>query len=239
MLDSLLSDNLSGVHFILRWLHVYFGILWIGLLYYFNFVQGSFMAEADPVAKAQVIQKLLPRAMWWFRYAALWTFILGFLMLMIRSHQDMSAAGAEVFQNSYWTNILTGALLGTLMFLNVWGIIWRGQKIVIENAKTVASGGAANPAAGPAAARALLASRTNTLFSVPMLFFMLAAPHLGYNVGENSNVMLYWILALVIIGGIEINAIKGKLGPMTTIKGVITGGFVLTAVFAVLIIALI
>lgn len=235
MLDSLLSDNLSGLHFIFRFTHVFFGILWIGLLYYFNFVHGAYMAEADATAKASVLQKHLPRAMWWFRYGALWTWVFGFLMLMLRSHQDAAVAGSSVFQNAYWTSILTGALMGTIMFLNVWGIIHRAQKVVIENAKTVAGGGTANPQAPIAAGKALLASRTNTLLSIPMIFFMLSANHLGFNVTENSSIMGYWIAALVILAAIEVNAIKGKTGPITTIKGVITAGFVLTAVFVGLI----
>lgn len=232
MLNSLLDGNLQGLHFVMRWLHVYFGVLWIGLLYYFNFVQGSFMAETDAQAKAQVLQKLLPRAMWWFRYAALWTFIFGLFMLMLRSHQDMSAAGtAAVFRNAYWTNILTGALMGTLMFLNVWGIIHRGQKVVIANAVDVAAGKPANPAAAAWAPKVLRASRTNTLLSVPMLYFMLGSSHLNFAVTEgSSSTGGYWALVLLIIGGIEVNAIVGKLGPMTTIKGVITSGFVLTAI---------
>lgn len=234
MLTTLFSD-IWGAHFLLRWLHLFFGIVWIGLLYYFNFVQGAFMAETtEATAKSQVLQKLLPRAMWWFRWGAMWTFVTGFLMIMIRSHVDMSASGAAVFSTPYWINILTGGLLATLMFLNVWLIIWPKQKVVIANAQATAGGAAANPAAAPSAARALVASRTNTLFSIPMMFFMVGANHLGYAVNEGSNVMLYWIVALVMIGAIEANAIFGKTGPITTIKGVVTSGFVLTLVFATL-----
>jgi uncharacterized membrane protein len=234
MLHTLLGD-IWGVHFIFRWLHLFFGITWIGLLYYFNFVQGAFMAETtEATAKSQVLQKLLPRALWWFRWAALWTFVTGFFMLSIRAHVDMSASGSAVFATPYWINILTGGLMATLMFLNVWGIIWRKQKIVIANAQATAGGAAANPLAAPAGARSTVASRTNTLLSIPMMFFMVGANHLGYVVNENSNVMLYWIVALLIIFGIEANAIWGKTGPMTTVKGVVTSGFVLTAIFAVL-----
>jgi uncharacterized membrane protein len=157
------------------------------------------------------------------------------MMLMMRAHQDMSAAGtAAVFRNAYWTNILTGGLMGTLMFLNVWLIIWPKQKIIIANAKATAGGSAPDPRAAIVAPQAGLASRTNTLFSIPMLFFMLAANHLGFEVKEgSSNTMLYWILVLIIIGGIEINGIKGKMGPITTIKGAVTSGFVLTVIFII------
>jgi uncharacterized membrane protein len=231
MLQSLM--NIQGLHFLFRWLHLFFGIMWIGLLYYFNYVQGAFMAEADPAGKAQVLQKLLPRAMWWFRWGAMWTFVTGVLMLMINAHVEMSVGGSIMY-NPAWINILTGAFFGTLMFLNVWLIIWPKQKIVIANAVGVAAGKPADPAAAVAAGKALLASRTNTMFSIPLLFFMVAKAHLGFAVTESSHVCLYWLIAALIILGLEVNSIKGKLGPIATIKGVITAGFVLTGVFVVL-----
>jgi uncharacterized membrane protein len=234
MLDTLFDANLVGIYFVFRWLHVFFGVIWIGHLYYFNFVQGAFMAETDAGAKSQVLQKLAPRALWWFRWGAMWTFVTGVIMLSIRAHQDSSTGGSAVFASPFWINILTGATLATLMFLNVWLIIWPKQKIVIANAVATAGGGAVNPNAAGAAARATVSSRTNTLFSIPMLFFMLSASHFGYVVDESSNVAVYWVLALLIIGGLQANAMYGKTGPMTTIKGVITCGFILTAVFVVL-----
>ncbi len=228
MLDSLL-DPAIGLMFVFRWLHVFAGIIWIGLLYYFNFVQGAFMAETDAGAKSQVLQKLAPRALWWFRYGALYTFLTGLFLLMYRAHIDVKN-GSSIMASSYWINILTGALMATLMFLNVWGIIWRKQKVMIANAVATAAGQPANPAAVPAGVAATLASRTNVLFSVPMLFFMLSANHLNYPVDESSNVGLYWVIILVLVGAIEANGIVGKAGPITSIKGVITGSFVLTAV---------
>ncbi|MGZ3722356.1 MAG: urate hydroxylase PuuD [Bdellovibrionales bacterium] len=233
MLQSL--ANIQGLHFLFRWLHLFFGIMWIGLLYYFNYVQGAFMAETtEAVAKSQVVQKLLPRAMWWFRWGAMWTFVSGLLMLMINAHLDMSAAGVGVFSTPPWINILTGAFFGTLMFLNVWLIIHPKQKIVIANAVNVASGKPADPAAAVAAGKALLASRTNTMFSIPLLFFMVAKSHLGFAVTDASQVCVYWIVATLIILGLEANGIFGKTGPIATIKGVITAGFALTAVFVIL-----
>jgi uncharacterized membrane protein len=235
-----LTENIWGLHFVLRWLHLFFGIVWIGLLYYFNFVQGSFMAETtEAVAKSQVTQKLVPRALWWFRWGAMWTFVTGATMIMIRAHIDVRSSGTAILATPYWMNILTGAFFATLMFLNVWLIIWPKQKIVIANAVATAGGAAANPAVPAAAARAGVASRTNVLFSIPMMFFMVGANHLGYAVGETSNVTLYWILAAVIILGLELNAIKGKNGPMTTVKGVISCGFALTLLFSILLTVLV
>lgn len=238
MLQSLFGNS-AGFHFLMRWLHVFFGVIWIGHLYYFNFVQGAFMNETDAGAKSQVLQKLAPRALWWFRWGAMGTFLAGVVMLGLRGHQDAANGGMAVFATPYWINILTGSLLGTLMFLNVWLVIWPKQKIVIANAVATAKGEAANPAAAAAAARALVASRTNTMFSIPMLFFMLSAMHLGYMVNEGANLTGYWVAVLVLVGGLEANALFGKTGPMTTIRGVITSGFILTGVFAVLITALI
>jgi uncharacterized membrane protein len=231
--------NIQSLHFIFRWLHVFFGVIWIGMLYYFNYVQGAFMAETtEAVAKSQVTQKLLPRALWWFRWGAMWTFVTGVLMLMIWAHLSVEASGVGVFATPFWINILTGSTMGTLMFLNVWLIIWPKQKVVIANAVAVAGGAAANPQAAIGAARAGVASRTNTLFSIPLLFFMLATNHFQIAVTETSHVCLYWVLALLLILGIEANALYGKPGPLTTIKGVITSGFVLTGVLVTLLIVL-
>jgi uncharacterized membrane protein len=127
--------------------------------------------------------------------------------------------------------IIVGATLGTLMFLNVWLIIWPNQKIAIASAEKVAAGGEADPAAAGALAKAGLASRTNTLFSVPMLFFMASSVHLAQlaqPVMSASIVSLLVVFGLIVL--LEINAIKGKTGPMTSVKGVIHMGLLLTLV---------
>jgi uncharacterized membrane protein len=164
--------------------------------------------------------------LWWFRIGAIWTWVTGVAILSIKGH----LSGGE-FMTSYWVNILTGGLLGTIMAANVIFVIWPKQQIVIKNAVDTAKGAAANPAAAPAAAKALVASRTNTLLSIPMMFFMASASHLAYAVTPNSHVAIYWILALLLAAGIEWNALFGKTGPITTIKGVITCGFALTAIY--------
>jgi uncharacterized membrane protein len=127
--------------------------------------------------------------------------------------------------------IIVGSTLGTLMFLNVWLIIWPNQKIVIASAEKVAGGGEADPAAAGALAKAGLASRTNTLFSIPMLFFMASSVHLSQLATPVQQTG--WLSLLVVFGIIlllEINAIKGKTGPLTTVKGVIHMGLLLTLV---------
>ena len=126
--------------------------------------------------------------------------------------------------------ILTGSVLGTLMFLNVWLIIWPKQQIVIASANQVADGGDPLPDVAECTAKAGLASRTNTLFSIPMLLTMGAASHYPLNVTVETNfTVLFWVLALI-IGLIEINAVIGKPGPMASVKGVITSGVVLTVI---------
>jgi uncharacterized membrane protein len=218
----------DGLLFLLRWFHIYFGVIWIGLLYYFNFVQGSFMKEAAAPAKPEVLGKLLPRAMWWFRWGAFWTMTSGIVIILINRVQNGS------INNSWGVTIGTGAIMGLIMGCNVWFVIHPAQKLVIANAQQTAAGGAALPGVAEAAARALLASRTNTMLSVPMLFFMAASRHLVLPVNEESRYPLYWGAALIVLALIEGNALKGKLGPIETVKGVITAGFLLTLGFVVL-----
>lgn len=222
--------NIDGFLFLLRWLHIFFGIIWIGHLYYFNFTQGVFMAQADAAAKSAVTQKLLPTALWWFRWGAVFTFATGFTYIGIRAHQG----GWGMFATSWGACITTGMALGIIMFLNVWLIIWPKQKVIIANATAVAAGQSANPKAAAFAPQALLASRTNTLFSIPMLFYMAGARHLPLRTDEMSNFGLLAIIFAIIIGALEFNAIKGKIGPMTTVKGVIHMGFALTLVLYVI-----
>ena len=198
-----------------RYAHIVFGVAWIGLLYYFNFVQTEYVKEADDGAKADVMAKLAPRALWWFRWAALFTFLTGLIMLWWVSSQQRFNLG-----------IALGALMGTIMMLNVWGIIWPNQKIMIglaEGDKAVA---------GPKAA---LASRTNTLLSLPMLYFMVASVH-GFTAsgGAWASVSITaLIIGLVIIVAIEANAIWGKmLGLIQSVSGVITSSIILAIIMA-------
>ena len=192
-----------------RSFHILFGIAWIGLLYYFNFVQGEYVKVADPDAKADVFKKLAPNALWWFRWAALFTFLTGVILL----HQISVRIGTE---------IILGATMGTLMMLNVWGIIWRNQKIVL---------GMKEGDAAVAGAKAGLASRTNTLFSVPMLMYMVYSVH-GGGVDVSMNAVL---IGLAIIFAIEANAIWGKMLPaITSVRAVIISSFVLAIVMKVI-----
>jgi uncharacterized membrane protein len=218
----------EGLLFLLRWIHFFAGITWIGLLYYFNFVQTPFFAETEAPVRSGAIQKLVPRALWWFRWGAMFTFLSGWLIIFYRAHQGGFFAG------SYGWAILLGGLLGSLMWANVWFVIWPNQKIVIQNAIDTAAGRPANPAAAGAGARGGLASRTNTLLSIPMLFFMGAASHLTLPVPRNG--MVFWVVALVILLVVELNALKGTPGqggakPLATVKGTLWAGFILAVVY--------
>ncbi|HLQ27445.1 MAG TPA: urate hydroxylase PuuD [Acidiferrobacterales bacterium] len=153
-----------------RWLHVLAGITWIGLLYYFNFVQvpGLAKARADGTA-AGITTHIAPRALLWFRWAAVVTWLTGALYLFRASH--LSLADAFMLKGASAT-IGLGAWLGTIMLFNVWVLIWPNQKKVLGIVKV-------DDAAKAKAARvAFLASRTNTMLSIPMAFFMVAGAHL-------------------------------------------------------------
>ena len=197
-------DELFNMLF--RFGHILVGITWIGLLYYFNFVQTEYFKEAEEDARKDAVAKLAPRALWWFRWAAFLTFLTGLALL-------------HYISVKITLEIILGAVMGTLMMLNVWGIIWPNQKIVIG----LKEGDAA--VAGPKAA---LASRTNTLFSVGMLYFMVASAHYpasGQILGANLE-MTGLLVGLAVIFAIEANAIWGKMLPaITSVRSVIVSSF--------------
>ena len=190
-----------------RWLHILGGIMWIGLLYYFNFVQVPAFAAFGDEARARniAIDKVARKALWWFRWAAVFTFVTGILITLIEKDYYSEGFG----KNPGGIAISTGMLLGIIMMLNVWGVIWRNQKVVLANAANVLAGGEANPDAPAAGRRAVMASRQNAIFSVTMLFFMVYkghSPRVADTV-SSGNIATYWIIALVIIAILEVNAL--------------------------------
>ena len=198
----------AGPEFLFAWFHFLAGITWIGLLYYFNLVQVPFMAEAPAEAKPGITRMLVPRALWWFRWGAVFTLLSGLAIILYR----MAIAGASIMSTSWGVGISLGALLGTVMFLNVWLVIWPKQKVVIASANAVAGGGQADPKAADAAARAFLASRTNVLFSIPMLFFM-GNHRLVFFSGEpKMSIGVPLGICTAITALVEANALWGKKG---------------------------
>lgn len=153
---------------VFRWLHVFFGILWIGLLYYFNFVQIRKMPEIPAELKPGVSKYIAPEALFWFRWAALATWVMGVILAFNRGYlvQAFTLGATEGFQAPQHTFIGVGMWLATVMFINVWAFIWPAQKIALGIVDADADAKAA------AARKATLFSRTNTLLSVPMLVTM-------------------------------------------------------------------
>jgi uncharacterized membrane protein len=157
----------SGIlDLLLRWGHYLAGITWIGILYYFNFIQVTFLKSVTPEAKGEAFKHLVPLALAWFRYGALATWLFGVGILT-----EQGNLGNAFMLQGETAVIGMGAWLGTIMFLNVWVIIWPNQKKVLGMVT-------ASPEEKKRATRvAFLASRTNTMLSIPMLFFMASASH--------------------------------------------------------------
>jgi len=222
----------------LRWLHVLFGITWIGLLYYFNFVQVPSFAEMSPAARNEAIQKLASRALWWFRWAAVGTAVFG--ILITGATKDYYK---DFFKRANGVSIFLGMIIALTMLANVWMYIWPNQRIVIANATNVLAGKEADPSAADAGRRAFLPSRQNTMFSIPMLWFMVATSH--FYVDTNfagslgaGKVAAFLIISLAIVGVLEANAL-GFIGgtgkstlkwPYESVQNVLISGFVLWAI---------
>jgi uncharacterized membrane protein len=199
-------DSLGQFGF--RWLHILGGIMWIGLLYYFNFVQVPAFAAFGDEARARniAIDKVARKALWWFRWAAVFTFVTGILITI--------AYPGGYFTEGFGKNgggiaISTGMLLGIIMLLNVWGVIWRNQKVVLANAANVLAGGEPDPNAAAAGRRAVMASRQNAVFSVSMLFFMVYKGHAPGSGATLTSAQMgtFWAITLVIIIVLELNAL--------------------------------
>jgi uncharacterized membrane protein len=157
-------EMLPGIY---RWIHILAGIMWIGLLYYFNFVQAQALkaAQADGTA-AGIGKHVAPRALLFFRWAAVVTWLAGAALL------GANFGAAFTFGPGY-ENIGMGAWLGTIMLINVWALIWPNQKKVLGIVQ------ASDEEKNKARRVAFLVSRVNTMLSIPMLYFMVAQSHIG------------------------------------------------------------
>jgi uncharacterized membrane protein len=197
-----------------RWIHLLAGITWIGLLYYFNFVQTPAFAQFEAGSRTDAQRKLLPRALLWFRMAAALTFLTGILILGFQKQMN-----GTYFKNLSGMTIFAGMLIATVMMLNVWFVIWPNQKIVIANAERVAAGQEPDPATPAAARRGALASRTNTLFSIPVMWFMIGTSHwvpvLSHYIPGSGKRALWYLVVLVLTALFEANALGylGGVGP--------------------------
>lgn len=168
------------VNAIVIWLHVFAGIIWIGLLYYFNFVQVPALADAiadeGGPGGAGITKYVAPRALFWFRWGAVFTWLTGAIFLMHRGMLDdafmLGMAGEST--NAYAMTIGIGAWLGTIMLFNVWVLIWPNQKKVLGIVEASADEIAA------AKKTAMMASRTNTMLSIPLIMSMVGAGGHGF-----------------------------------------------------------
>jgi uncharacterized membrane protein len=232
----------NGFDNALRISHVIVAVMWMGLLWFFNFVQVPAYAEMDAAARNNALDKLTWRALWWFRWAAAATVVFGVLII---------AVWPDVYDGDYWKStagvtLLLGIIMGLVMAANVWMVIWPNQQVVIANARNVQAGGEANPDAAAAGRRGAMASRQNTIFSLPLLVFMVGASHF-YNAFHwdqtpgGAKWGLYFIVGLAIIVVLELNAL-GKIsgtgsGGLNVIyethKNAMYTGFVLIAFFYV------
>jgi uncharacterized membrane protein len=153
-----------------RYLHVFAGVLWIGLLYYFNFVQIPTMPKVPAELKPGVSKYIAPAALFWFRYAALATVILGLLTAEMLQH---GYVGDALMLHPPRVTIGIGMWLGIVMAANVWFIIWPNQK------RALGIVDASPEAKARSATMAMMASRTNLILSLPMLYCMITGAHVG------------------------------------------------------------
>ena len=161
---------------VIRWIHILAGITWIGLLYYFNFVQTPAMAVAAAdkggPGGAGVSKYIVPRALAWFRWSAALTWLMGVAYLGYRNSLGAFALGFEKSPvDNYELTIGVGAWLGTIMLFNVWVLIWPNQKKILGIVT------ASDEQKAKARKIAALASRTNTMLSIPMILCMASATH--------------------------------------------------------------
>jgi uncharacterized membrane protein len=154
-------DQTAFNMWLLRWFHVLSAIMWVGILYYFNFIQIPNMGKIPDEQKPAISKVIAPAALWWFRWGSVATVVTG----LILAHLNGYLHKAMTFSDVFWP-IGLGMWLGLIMFLNVWGVIWPSQKralgIIEVDADTKAK----------AARKAMLFSRINTMLSIPMLVAM-------------------------------------------------------------------
>jgi uncharacterized membrane protein len=204
-----LTDLYGDLHLFFRWLHVLAGVMWVGHLYFFNFVNVPLQAALDDPGKKAVNPKLMPRALWWFRWGAMITLLAGLVLFtMIYMYTPgvgfgpselFSIPGEGIADRAWW--IMIGMTLGFIMWFNVWFIIWPAQKKIL--------GGRAGAEELPVIRRrAFLASRTNTYLSGPMLFGMLAPNH--FSAFDIPTLLVVSAVALLTIN--HLLKASGKVG---------------------------
>ncbi len=192
-----LQDFFSNFHLLIRWLHIISGITWIGLLYFFNFVNLPLQASLDDATKKAVNPQLMPRALWWFRWAAMSTFLMGWVLFTMKymvtpgvgfGPTSLFMADHAITGRAIW--ILMGMTFGSAMWFNVWFVIWPSQKKIL-------SGQFSGDALAALRTRAAKASRVNTFLSGPMLFGMIGAPN--YGAVNLPTLLVYIAIAMFVV----------------------------------------
>ena len=178
-------DEKEAALFFLRWVHLIAGVIWIGHLYFFNFVQGNFEKTLDGETKKKVVPELRPRALWWFRWGAMFTMLAGVGMIGLLYQGKMGDLARE--DRGQW--ITFGGGLGLIMWFNVWFIIWPAQKNIIGWIKK----GEKPAEFDGTVARAGKFSRINTYLSMPMLFGM------GAGSGHFASLQCNWVSVPIVL----------------------------------------
>ncbi|MBC6497235.1 MAG: urate hydroxylase PuuD [Alphaproteobacteria bacterium GM7ARS4] len=164
----------AGWAFLFRWLHVLSGIMWIGLLWYFNFVQIPSMPSISDAQKPAITQVIAPRALFWFRWAAVATLVTGLILAMLSGYlvDALTLGLMDPYASERSVAIGIGMWLGIIMLLNVWAVIWPHQKRALGIVK------ASDAQKKASATTAMMFSRINTALSIPMLYSMVSAQNL-------------------------------------------------------------
>ncbi len=171
--DDFMLDQ-SYMTFIVRWLHVISGVMWIGLLWYFNFVQIPNMPNIPDEHKPAIGKVIAPAALFWFRWGAMGTIVFGLILAAMNGYlvEALTLGASEGFDVPKSTAIGIGMWMGIIMWFNVWFVIWPNQKKALGIVEVDTDAKAA------AARTAMLFSRTNTLLSFPMLYAMVSAQNI-------------------------------------------------------------
>lgn len=175
------GSNAAFWEALFRWMHTFFGILWIGLLYYFNFVQIRKMPDIPAELKPAVSKYIAPEALFWFRWSALATWVMGVVLAWSKGVlvPAFTLDAGNGFQNTSQVLLGIGMWLATVMFINVWGFIWPNQKVALGLVEVPGEAEAVAAAKAKAGRTAMLFSRTNLLLSIPMLTAMTMTQTIG------------------------------------------------------------
>lgn len=203
-------EVLTDYGMLLRWIHFIAGITWIGLLWFFNYINGPFTNSLDADVRSKVIPQLMPRALWWFRWGAAFTWITGVIYaygVLARTDPEGTMHWMTEVQRGQW--ITMGFVYGSIMAFNVWFVIWpRQQKIIRATIK-----GENPPEKAKWAKVATNASRINTYLSMPLLFSMGAARHLGELGGDMPTNFLLPAAIVTVVGFAIAWLFIHKVGP--------------------------